>query len=239
MTNGLPSADKYKGGDGARVFRRAREFIGVEYRAPTFKDLFKLLVLNCAIRNGDAHFENFGVIHNDVTGPTHPRACQRSCEYNSLSAQRCDSTQPQRLRQLARSESADPHWAKSDAISRSRPSRRSSRKQPTHSPGLLPTSTDILRTPLRTARSACGSSVRGKWVPAKSRLCRCPSPHHPRLKRSGKDQARRHAAGIRKASLWSLLSRISTLSMGRFARPTLNSFHNLFCERHRSEIDHE
>jgi serine/threonine-protein kinase HipA len=31
--------------------------------------LFKLFVLNCALRNGDAHMKNFGVIYEDVTGP--------------------------------------------------------------------------------------------------------------------------------------------------------------------------
>lgn len=69
VLNGLPTADKYKGGYETRVFGRAREFIAVEYRARAFEDLFKLFVLNCAIRNGDAHLKNFGVIYDDVTGP--------------------------------------------------------------------------------------------------------------------------------------------------------------------------
>jgi serine/threonine-protein kinase HipA len=30
--------------------------------------LFKLFVLNCALRNGNAHLKNFGVIYEDVTG---------------------------------------------------------------------------------------------------------------------------------------------------------------------------
>jgi serine/threonine-protein kinase HipA len=69
VLNGLPTADKYKGGYETRVFRRAREFIAVEHRARAFEDLFKLFVLNCAIRNGDAHLKNFGIIYDDVTGP--------------------------------------------------------------------------------------------------------------------------------------------------------------------------
>jgi serine/threonine-protein kinase HipA len=69
VLNGLPTADKYKGGYETRLFRRAREFIDVEQRARAFEDLFKLFVLNCAIRNGDAHLKNFGIIYDDVTGP--------------------------------------------------------------------------------------------------------------------------------------------------------------------------
>ena len=34
------------------------------------ENLFKLFVLNCALRNGDAHLKNFGVIYEDVTGPS-------------------------------------------------------------------------------------------------------------------------------------------------------------------------
>ena len=68
VLNGLPTADKYKGGYETRLFRRLRDFIAVEHRAQAFEDLFKLFVLNCSIRNGDAHLKNFGVIYDDVTG---------------------------------------------------------------------------------------------------------------------------------------------------------------------------
>jgi len=69
VLNGLPTADKYKGGYETRLFRRAREFIAVEEHGRAFEDLFKLFVLNCAVRNGDAHLKNFGILYDDVTGP--------------------------------------------------------------------------------------------------------------------------------------------------------------------------
>jgi serine/threonine-protein kinase HipA len=69
VLNALSSADKYKGGYETRLFRRAREFIHVSQHGRAFADLFKLFVLNCAIRNGDAHLKNFGVVYDDVTGP--------------------------------------------------------------------------------------------------------------------------------------------------------------------------
>ena len=30
--------------------------------------LFTLIVLNCALRNGDAHLKNFGIVYDDVLG---------------------------------------------------------------------------------------------------------------------------------------------------------------------------
>jgi serine/threonine-protein kinase HipA len=55
VLNALHTTDKYKGGYETRLFKRAREFIAAEHRRQALHDLFKLLVLNCAIRNGDAH----------------------------------------------------------------------------------------------------------------------------------------------------------------------------------------
>jgi serine/threonine-protein kinase HipA len=68
VLNGLPSAEKYKGGYETRLFKRAREFIDPTEQRRALEDLFKLFVLNCAIRNGDAHLKNFGVVYEDVTG---------------------------------------------------------------------------------------------------------------------------------------------------------------------------
>jgi serine/threonine-protein kinase HipA len=33
--------------------------------------LFTLIVLNCAIRNGDAHLKNFGIVYDNVQGEAH------------------------------------------------------------------------------------------------------------------------------------------------------------------------
>lgn len=69
VLNGFPTSEKYNGGYETRLFKRAREFIDVDRRQRALSDLFKLFVLNCAIRNGDAHLKNFGIVYNDVTGP--------------------------------------------------------------------------------------------------------------------------------------------------------------------------
>jgi serine/threonine-protein kinase HipA len=69
VLNGVSTAEKYKGGYETRLFKRAREFIDPGEQRRALEDLFKLFVLNCALRNGDAHLKNFGVIYEDVTGP--------------------------------------------------------------------------------------------------------------------------------------------------------------------------
>ena len=69
VLNGLSTADKYKGGYETRLFKRVREFVDFDQRASALEDLFKLFILNCAIRNGDAHLKNFGLVYDDVAGP--------------------------------------------------------------------------------------------------------------------------------------------------------------------------
>ncbi len=69
VLNGFTASEKYNGGYETRLFRRAREFIGIDQRRRAFEDLFKLFVLNCCIRNGDAHLKNFGIVYADVMEP--------------------------------------------------------------------------------------------------------------------------------------------------------------------------
>jgi serine/threonine-protein kinase HipA len=66
VLNGLPATEKYKGGYEMRLFKRAREFVDIRELKRALEDLFKLFVLNCAIRNGDAHLKNFGIVYTDV-----------------------------------------------------------------------------------------------------------------------------------------------------------------------------
>jgi serine/threonine-protein kinase HipA len=70
VLNGLPTEAKYKGGYESRLFKRLREFISPENYGKAAADLFRLFVLNCAIRNGDAHLKNFGITYETVLGET-------------------------------------------------------------------------------------------------------------------------------------------------------------------------
>lgn len=68
VLNALGTSDKYKGGYETRVFRRLREFISPVAAQSALEDLFRLFVLNCGVRNGDAHLKNFGLTYRDVNG---------------------------------------------------------------------------------------------------------------------------------------------------------------------------
>jgi len=69
VLNGLRTEEKYSGGYETRLFKRLREFVGPADYPEAAEKLFRLFVLNCAIRNGDAHLKNFGIIYADVNGP--------------------------------------------------------------------------------------------------------------------------------------------------------------------------
>ena len=69
VLNALGTADKYKGGYETRIFRRMAEFVAPAEAPQALEDLFQLFVLNCAIRNGDAHLKNFGVTYDNIEGP--------------------------------------------------------------------------------------------------------------------------------------------------------------------------
>lgn len=68
VLNALGTADKYKGGYEARLFKRLREFLVPADTPAALDKLFRLFALNCAIRNGDAHLKNFGVTYRNVQG---------------------------------------------------------------------------------------------------------------------------------------------------------------------------
>lgn len=68
VLNGLGTADKYKGSYEARLFKRTRDFLAPEDAPKALEQLFILFALNCALRNGDAHLKNFGIIYRHVQG---------------------------------------------------------------------------------------------------------------------------------------------------------------------------
>lgn len=68
VLNGLQTADKYSGSYESRLFKRLGDYTGPKTAAKSARDLFRLFVLNCALRNGDAHLKNFGILYRDVNG---------------------------------------------------------------------------------------------------------------------------------------------------------------------------
>lgn len=68
VLNGLQTADKYSGSYESRLFKRLADYMGPRTGTRSGRDLFRLFVLNCALRNGDAHLKNFGILYRDVNG---------------------------------------------------------------------------------------------------------------------------------------------------------------------------
>jgi len=66
VLNGRGSADRYRGSYETSVAGRLRQFINDATWWGEAERLFRLLVLSCAVRNGDAHLKNFAVVYDDV-----------------------------------------------------------------------------------------------------------------------------------------------------------------------------
>ena len=67
VLNGAASKEKYAGGYETKLFKRIRDNLPFADRAPEMRKAFRLFVLNCAVRNGDAHLKNFGMLYEDAT----------------------------------------------------------------------------------------------------------------------------------------------------------------------------
>jgi serine/threonine-protein kinase HipA len=67
--NELGTDKKYDGGYETRLFRRIKQqaVLNQDAGRAMLKEAFEIMVLNYAVRNGDAHLKNFGVLYDDVT----------------------------------------------------------------------------------------------------------------------------------------------------------------------------
>jgi serine/threonine-protein kinase HipA len=68
VLNGRLTEDKYRGSYESSLLKRFQRFSQSAEVAEDMERLFTLIVLNCALRNGDAHLKNFGVVYEDVLG---------------------------------------------------------------------------------------------------------------------------------------------------------------------------
>ncbi len=70
VLNEVFTARKYDGGYETKLFRRLRDFVAPTETPVALEALYRLFVLNCALRNGDAHLKNFALLYEGVEGPT-------------------------------------------------------------------------------------------------------------------------------------------------------------------------
>src|ERR1700736_1351600 len=68
VLNARRTDEKYRGSYESSVMKRFQQFANSPTVLADVEKLFTLIVLNCAIRNGDAHLKNFGIVYDDVLG---------------------------------------------------------------------------------------------------------------------------------------------------------------------------
>ena len=68
VLNGRRTDEKYRGSYETSVLKRFGQFANSTHVAEDMEKLFTLIALNCALRNGDAHLKNFGIVYDNVQG---------------------------------------------------------------------------------------------------------------------------------------------------------------------------
>jgi serine/threonine-protein kinase HipA len=68
VLNARRTDEKYRGSYETSVMKRFQQFANSPNVVAELEKLFTLIALNCAIRNGDAHLKNFGIVYDDVLG---------------------------------------------------------------------------------------------------------------------------------------------------------------------------
>lgn len=66
--NARRTDEKYRGSYETHVMKRFAQFANSTHVNEDLEKLFTLIALNCALRNGDAHLKNFGIVYDDVQG---------------------------------------------------------------------------------------------------------------------------------------------------------------------------
>jgi serine/threonine-protein kinase HipA len=68
VLNARRTEDKYRGSYETSVMKRFAQFANSTHLSEDLEKLFTLIALNCALRNGDAHLKDFGIVYDDVEG---------------------------------------------------------------------------------------------------------------------------------------------------------------------------
>ncbi len=68
VLNARRTDEKYRGSYETSIMKRFAQFANSPHVVEDTERLFTLIALNCALRNGDAHLKNFGIVYDDVQG---------------------------------------------------------------------------------------------------------------------------------------------------------------------------
>jgi serine/threonine-protein kinase HipA len=68
VLNARRTDEKYRGSYETSIMKRFQQFANSPEVLADTEKLFTLITLNCALRNGDAHLKNFGIVYDEVLG---------------------------------------------------------------------------------------------------------------------------------------------------------------------------
>jgi len=68
VLNARRTDEKYRGSYETSIMNRFQQFSNSPHVFEDLENLFTLVALNCALRNGDAHLKNFAILYDDVLG---------------------------------------------------------------------------------------------------------------------------------------------------------------------------
>jgi serine/threonine-protein kinase HipA len=68
VLNARRTDQKYSGSYETSILKRFQQFANSPHVHLDLEKLFTLIALNCALRNGDAHLKNFGIVYDNVLG---------------------------------------------------------------------------------------------------------------------------------------------------------------------------
>lgn len=68
VLNARRTEEKYRGSYETSILKRFQQFSASTHVHEDLEKLFVLIAINCALRNGDAHLKNFGVVYDDPQG---------------------------------------------------------------------------------------------------------------------------------------------------------------------------
>jgi serine/threonine-protein kinase HipA len=68
VLNARRTDEKYRGSYETSIMKRFTDYANSSHVGEDLERLFTLIVINCALRNSDAHLKNFGIVYDDVEG---------------------------------------------------------------------------------------------------------------------------------------------------------------------------
>ena len=113
VLNARRTDEKYRGSYETSIMKRFTQFANSSHLVEDTERLFTLIALNCALRNGDAHLKNFGIVYDDVQGEARLAPVYDLVDNVGLSSQRQHGAHAEWLYPLAQCQRPSTTWRNS------------------------------------------------------------------------------------------------------------------------------